>query len=131
MTSSERFPYVSRDPTLGMASLAPMAPLTFVARENIVTTGLVDSGAAINVLPFALGIQLGFEWDKQTSVVSELRPQIMRRIEQDGPKSPNCSSTTASNGNGLTAQSLEQLEELQSCGAAKSSVRGAIGDPNA
>jgi hypothetical protein len=29
----------------------------------------VDSGAAINVLPYALGMQLGFDWAEQTRSV--------------------------------------------------------------
>jgi hypothetical protein len=29
----------------------------------------VDSGAAINVLPYGLGVQLGFAWDQQTQVI--------------------------------------------------------------
>jgi hypothetical protein len=57
---TEQFPYVSRDPALGSASLAPMLPLTLVGPQNTSTSALVDSGAAINVLPYSLGVQLGF-----------------------------------------------------------------------
>src|SRR5438128_2037517 len=66
---AEQFPYVLRDPSLGNASLAPMLPLTLTARQTVGTVGLVDSGAAINVLPYALGVQLGFDWDQQTTPV--------------------------------------------------------------
>ena len=31
--------------------------------------GLVDSGAAINVLPYDLGLQLGAVWEQQTTTV--------------------------------------------------------------
>jgi hypothetical protein len=62
----EQFPYVSRDPTLGVASLAPMLPITLSGTASVEVTGLVDSGAAINVLPHSLGVQLGFDWDLQT-----------------------------------------------------------------
>jgi hypothetical protein len=65
----EQFPYVPRDPTLGSASLAPMLPLALIGRQSIETAGLVDSGAAVNVLPFALGEQLGFDWDQETRTV--------------------------------------------------------------
>jgi hypothetical protein len=64
-----QFPYVARDPTLGSASLAPMLPLTLIGSANVATSGLVDSGAAINVLPYALGVQLGFDWAEQTRSV--------------------------------------------------------------
>jgi hypothetical protein len=70
MTSpAEQFPYVSRDPSLGKASLAPMLPLTLIGRQSVTSTGLLDSGAAVNVLPFSLGLQLGFHWDQETKSV--------------------------------------------------------------
>jgi hypothetical protein len=67
--SPEQFPYVPRDPSLGNASLAPMLALTLAGRQSVATSGLVDSGAAINVLPYALGVQLGFDWDQETKSV--------------------------------------------------------------
>lgn len=63
--SSRQFSYAARDPSLGTASLAPMLPLTLIGRQSLAATGLVDSGAAINVLPHALGVQLGFDWDQE------------------------------------------------------------------
>ena len=66
---AEQFPYVPRDPSLGQANLAPMLPLTLIGRQSVATSGLVDSGAAVNVLPPALGLQLGFDWDQQTQSV--------------------------------------------------------------
>jgi hypothetical protein len=64
-----QYPYVPREPSLGQASLAPMLPLTLIGRQSVTTSGLVDSGAAVNVLPYALGVQLGFDWDQQTQSV--------------------------------------------------------------
>jgi hypothetical protein len=46
-----------------------MLPLTLIGRESVATSGLVDSGSTVNVLPYALGLQLGFEWDQQTQSV--------------------------------------------------------------
>jgi hypothetical protein len=66
---AQQFPYVPRDPSLGTASLAPMLPLTLIEVHSVMTSGLVDSGAAINVLPYSLGVQLGFVWDQQTRSV--------------------------------------------------------------
>jgi hypothetical protein len=66
---AQQFPYVPRDPSLGQASLAPMLPITLIGRQSAQTSGLVDSGAAINVLPHALGVHLGFDWDQQTQSV--------------------------------------------------------------
>lgn len=71
MTSAaEQFPYVSTDPTLGTASLSPYVPLDVILGENRVSTmGLIDSGAAINVLPHDLGLRLGAVWEDQTTPV--------------------------------------------------------------
>lgn len=66
---AEQFAYVPRDPTLGKASLAPLLPLTLIGRQTVATSALLDSGAAINVLPYSLGVQLGFDWDQQTKSV--------------------------------------------------------------
>jgi hypothetical protein len=67
--AAQQFPYVPRDPSLGNASLAPMLPLTLVGSQTVATSGLVDSGAAINVLPYSLGVQLGFDWTQETRSV--------------------------------------------------------------
>ena len=67
--TAEHLPYVARDPSLGKASLAPMMPVTLIGRQSVPTIGLVDSGAAVNVLPFSLGQQLGFIWDQETKSV--------------------------------------------------------------
>jgi hypothetical protein len=66
----QRFPYVPRDPSLGNASLAAMLRLTLIGSQSVDSTGLVDSGAAINVLPYSLGVQLGFDWAKETRSVA-------------------------------------------------------------
>ncbi len=65
----EQYSYVARDRSLGNASLAPMLPLTLIGRETCSAIALADTGAAINVLPFSLGVQLGFLWDQQTKAV--------------------------------------------------------------
>ncbi len=68
-TRSSRYAYVMREPALGDSSLAPMLPLTLIGSQNLETSGLVDSGAAVNVLPHALGIQLGLDWERQSRSV--------------------------------------------------------------
>ena len=54
---------------LGVASLAPMLPLTLVAYNTVSVSGLLDTGATVNVLPYALGVELGFDWKQQTTSV--------------------------------------------------------------
>jgi hypothetical protein len=68
--AAERFAYVEVDPTLGSASALQYVPilLRYGDREMSVS-GLVDSGAALNVLPYRLGLQLGAVWERQTAPV--------------------------------------------------------------
>jgi hypothetical protein len=64
-----RFPYMAVDnqPT----SLMPRLPLTLtLSNQSIEVMGLVDSGAAVNVLPTELGLALGAVWEEQTTLLS-------------------------------------------------------------
>lgn len=65
----ERFPYLARDAAAGPASLAPMLPMQLRpnSREESVV-GLIDTGAAVNVLPWSLGERLGGDWATATAV---------------------------------------------------------------
>lgn len=67
--SAQQFQFVARDPSVGSASLAPMMPLTLQASHNLTVSALLDTGAAVNVLPYGIGAQLGFLWDQQTTSV--------------------------------------------------------------
>jgi hypothetical protein len=70
MSAAERYPYRMADPAEGAASLSPYLPLTLSLGSNRVSvSGLVDSGAAINVLPFDVGVQLGAVWEQQAMPV--------------------------------------------------------------
>lgn len=67
MPDGQRFPYVEIDPSLGAASALPYAPIRLELKGNVANvSALVDSGAALSVLPFDVGIQLGAVWDQQT-----------------------------------------------------------------
>lgn len=68
--SARQFPFVPRDSLLGEASLAPMLELTLTGERSVAVSGLVDSGAAVNVLPHSLGSQLGLEWGQQAQSVN-------------------------------------------------------------
>jgi hypothetical protein len=68
MSEYQRFPYVEVDPKLGSASAMPYLPITLAhGRNTISVSALVDSGAALNLLPYGLGQQMGFIWDEQTA----------------------------------------------------------------
>jgi hypothetical protein len=52
------------------ASSLPFLPITLtMAGQTIKASGLVDSGATINVLPYALGLELGAVWDSDAAVL--------------------------------------------------------------
>jgi hypothetical protein len=46
-----------------------MMPLTLRAAQSLDVSALLDTGAAVNVLPYAVGEKLGFVWDQQTTSV--------------------------------------------------------------
>jgi hypothetical protein len=66
---AEQFQFIARDPGLGSASLAPMMPITLKAAQTVAVSALLDTGAAVNILPYSIGVQLGFIWDQQTTTV--------------------------------------------------------------
>jgi hypothetical protein len=64
---AERFGYVEADPSFGSASALPYATITLQYGDREITvSGLVDSGATLNVLPYDLGLQLGAAWERHT-----------------------------------------------------------------
>lgn len=70
MLDLQRYPFVAADSTLGEASLRPYLPLVLrYQHQSIVTAGLLDTGAAVNVLPFPIGIELGAVWEQQTTTL--------------------------------------------------------------
>ncbi|HSB73192.1 MAG TPA: hypothetical protein VLH58_01745 [Candidatus Methylomirabilis sp.] len=64
---TERFTYVEVDPSLGSASALPYVPIILgYGEREMSASGLVDSGATLNVLPYDLGLRLGAVWEQQT-----------------------------------------------------------------
>jgi hypothetical protein len=67
MTSPARFPYVGVPHPLGQGFLMPFAPVTLRlggASEQV--SALIDSGAAVSVIPFDVGSRLGADWNALT-----------------------------------------------------------------
>jgi len=63
MSGSERFPYLPAS----SATPAPRLPVRLSHQGHALdVTGLLDTGAALSVLPHLMGIQLGLRWDEQT-----------------------------------------------------------------
>lgn len=71
MSNSERYRFVNADPTLGEAAFRPYLPISLNHQDSSVeVSGLLDTGATVNVLPYLLGVQLGYIWEAQTTVLN-------------------------------------------------------------
>jgi Aspartyl protease len=65
------FPFVDADLSQPGASLMPLLPLTLSRGiQEIEVSGLLDTGASVNVLPYSLGLQLGLVWEEQRTSIS-------------------------------------------------------------
>jgi hypothetical protein len=71
MLDAERYLFISSDPALGEASARPYLPLNLLHQEvSISAPGLLDTGASVNVLPYPMGVELGLNWEQQTTALS-------------------------------------------------------------
>lgn len=60
MPNPLRVPYAAANASGGEAGLLPFLPITLTHQSHTITApGLVDTGATVNVLPYALGLALG------------------------------------------------------------------------
>ena len=70
MSVVEQFPYCDRNPASGGLDLMPDLPVLLRHQSHSLSgVGLVDSGASISVLPYSLGVQLGFDWNTQKAKI--------------------------------------------------------------
>ena len=68
MLAGKQYPFIAMDSRLGEASLQPRLPITLSYQENsIEASGLLDTGATVNVMPYQLGLDLGANWEQQTT----------------------------------------------------------------
>lgn len=71
MLNAEQFPYLSSDSKLGEAGFRPYMPITLANQQSsIATSALLDTGATVNVLPYSVGLELGFIWERQTATLN-------------------------------------------------------------
>lgn len=67
MASLQQFPFTPTAGNKGERLLRPYLPFTLrYQQQNIAVSGLLDTGADVNVLPYQLGLQLGAIWEQQT-----------------------------------------------------------------
>lgn len=71
MRNAERYAFISNDVALGEASFRPYLSFTLVHQQvSVISSALLDTGASVNVLPYLTGVELGYEWERQTTALS-------------------------------------------------------------
>lgn len=71
MHNAQRFNFVEGFDTFGVPDALPQLPLTLTYQgSSIEVSGLLDTGASVNVLPYSIGVQLGAVWEEQTVSVT-------------------------------------------------------------
>ncbi|HET6384898.1 MAG TPA: hypothetical protein VFJ58_16005 [Armatimonadota bacterium] len=78
MTGAIRFPFAPADPAQPDASLAPLLPLTqFREAKQVAVNAFLDTGAAVNVLPYSIVVQLCLTWAQRKK--GDKLPAIVHR----------------------------------------------------
>jgi hypothetical protein len=63
----EQFPFLEMEPHFGEASRLPYLPITLTFQgQSVSVRALLDTGSAVNVLPYDVGVQLAADWEHQT-----------------------------------------------------------------
>ncbi len=71
MHNAQRFNFVEGFDNFGVPDALPQLPLTLIYQDSsIEVSGLLDTGASVNVLPYSVGVQLGAVWEEQTVSVT-------------------------------------------------------------
>ncbi|MHC5936508.1 hypothetical protein [Nostoc sp.] len=71
MRNAQRYSFIPIDVALGEASFCAYLPLTLIYQQSsVITSGLLDTGASVNVLPCPVGVELGYVWEQQTTALS-------------------------------------------------------------
>ncbi len=68
MNNTHKYPFTTYDPSLGEAGFRPYLPIILTYRgQELQATGLLDTGATVNVLPYQLGLDIGANWEDLTT----------------------------------------------------------------
>jgi hypothetical protein len=66
MVDKVRFAFTEVNPEFGTLSTFPYLPLSLTYQNrSLSTSGLLDTGSSVNVLPYELGLGLGAVWERQ------------------------------------------------------------------
>ncbi len=65
-----RFKFTEKSNSLGETNYSPYLPFSLLSEDgSISTSGLLDTGASVNVLPYEIGLQLGLNWNEHNTSV--------------------------------------------------------------
>jgi Aspartyl protease len=71
MSKPEQFPYVNPNANMGEAGFRPYLPMALgYQQSSVAVSALLDTGASINVLPYSIGLELGYVWERQTAAIN-------------------------------------------------------------
>ncbi|MGH9897965.1 MAG: hypothetical protein ACRD63_00225 [Pyrinomonadaceae bacterium] len=74
MSEAERFPFTAVGKVSGEAALVPYLPITLGYEDRSVSeTGLLDTGATVNVMPYRIGVGLGAVWQDHDASIKLIR----------------------------------------------------------
>ena len=66
MIESQSFPFLEAKDIYGDVDVVPSLPLTLTYGQSLIAvSGLLDTGASVNVLPYSVGRELGAIWEEQ------------------------------------------------------------------
>ncbi|MDM8560495.1 hypothetical protein [Candidatus Parabeggiatoa sp. HSG14] len=67
MINAELFTFTEVQKEKDISTVLPYLPLTLIHGNNTLeVSGLLDTGASVNVLPYQVGVNLGAVWEQQT-----------------------------------------------------------------
>jgi hypothetical protein len=70
MHNAERFAFTPVTTPYGVTGFSPLLPVTLIFQnQSVAETALLDTGAAINVLPFEIGLALGAVWKDEKAIL--------------------------------------------------------------
>lgn len=79
MVGQVRFAFTEINPEFGELSTLPYLPLTLTYQNcSLSTSGLLDTGSSVNVLPYEMGLRLGSVWERQTLPMPNSRTVMFR-----------------------------------------------------
>jgi hypothetical protein len=71
MSNPEQFPYINSSTNMGEAGFRPYLPITLINQQSSLSaSALLDTGASVNVLPYSIGLELGYVWERQTTTIN-------------------------------------------------------------